>query len=202
MDRLDLAVFPSKQTSILPLIMVFCEEGRSVGSNSGGRDISTKRSGPMKIASKLVTVSFVTGLAMLSTIQAQEKKIKREDLPTTVQKTVGEQSKGGTIRGFSTEIDKGETIYEAELSVNGHKKDISMDEQGNIVEVEEEVSINSLPPAVKDGLTRAAGSGTIGKVESLTKAGKLVAYEAVVKTGTKSSEIQVGPEGRKLAHPE
>jgi hypothetical protein len=55
---------------------------------------------------------------------------------------------------------------------------------------------------VKDGLIKAAGSGTVGKIESITKNGKLVAYEAVVKTGTKRSEIQVGPDGKKLAHPE
>jgi hypothetical protein len=77
-----------------------------------------------------------------------------------------------------------------------------MDEQGNIMEIEEEVSLDSLPPAVKEGLMKAAGSGTIGKVESLTKQGNLVAYEAVVKTRTKCREIQVGPGGKKLAHPQ
>jgi hypothetical protein len=77
-----------------------------------------------------------------------------------------------------------------------------MDEEGRVVEVEEEVAMDSLPPAVKEGITKAAGAGTISKVESLTKNGKLVAYEAAVKTGTKRSEIQVGPDGNKLAHPE
>ena len=53
------------------------------------------------------------------------------------------------------------------------------------------------------GSSRAPnGTGTIGKIESLTKGGKLVAYEAHVKTGTKRSEIQVGPNGEKLARPE
>jgi hypothetical protein len=156
----------------------------------------------MNLRTKLVMASLVTGLAALSSVQAQEKKIKREDLPPAVEKTVAEQSKGATIRGFSTELEKGKRIYEAKLTVNGHGKDISMDEQGNIVEVEEEVSMDSLPPGVKDGLIKAAGTGAIGKIESLTKKGKLVAYEAVVKTGTKRSEIQVGPDGRKLAHPE
>ena len=42
----------------------------------------------------------------------------------------------------------------------------------------------------------------MGKVESLTKNGKLVAYEAIVSTGTGKSEIQVGPEGKPLAHEE
>ena len=77
-----------------------------------------------------------------------------------------------------------------------------MDKDGKILEIEEELSLDSLPPAVRDGLTRAAGSGTITRVEALTKNDKLVAYEAVVSNGTKHSEIQVGPDGKKLAHSE
>jgi uncharacterized membrane protein YkoI len=153
----------------------------------------------MNLSSRLC-VALVIGVAMVSVAHAQEKKIKREDLPPAVEKTVAEQSKGATIRGFSTEIEKGKRLYEAALTVNGHGKDISMDQKGNIVEVEEEVSMDSLTPAVKEGLKKAAGIGTIGKIESLTKNGKLVAYEAVVKRGTKRSEIQVGPNGEKLTH--
>jgi hypothetical protein len=135
-------------------------------------------------------------------MQAQEKKIKRSDLAAAVEKTVAEQSKGATIKGFATEVEDGKKTYEAEMTVNGHGKDISMDEKGNILEIEEEVAIASLPPAVKEGLTKAAGKGTIEKVESLTKKGKIVAYEAAIKTGTKKSEVQVGPDGKKLAHEE
>ena len=151
---------------------------------------------------RIIVLSLMTALAVLSAAHAQEKKIKRAELPPAVEKTVAEQSKGATVRGFSTEMEKGKRLYEAELTVNGHGKDISMDEKGNIVEVEEEVALDALPPAVKAGLTKAAGAGTISKVESLTKGGKLVAYEAGVKTGTKRSEVQVGPDGAKLAHPE
>ena len=152
------------------------------------------------IGAQLAVLSLITGLAVLTTAQAQEKKIKREELPPAVEKTVSEQSQGATIKGFSTEIDKGKRLYEVELTVNGHGKDISMDKDGKIVEVEEEVAMDSLPSEVKAGLTRAAGRGTISKVESLTKGGKLVAYEADVKSGLKHSEVQVGPNGEKLAH--
>jgi hypothetical protein len=155
----------------------------------------------MKISIRLSAVSLIV-FSMLSTGQAQEKKIKREQLPPAVEKTVAEQSKGAEIRGFSTEMEKGKRLYEVALTVNSHGKDISMDKNGNIVEIEEEVSMDSLPQAVQEGLKKAARAGTISKIESLTKKGKLVAYEAVVKTGTKRSEIQVGPNGEKLAHPE
>jgi hypothetical protein len=151
---------------------------------------------------RLAVLSLIAGLAGLTAAQAQEKKIKREELPPAVEKTVAQQSQGATVKGFSTEVEKGKTLYEVELAVNGHSKDISMDKDGKIVEVEEEVAMDSLPPEVKAGLTRAAGKGTITKVESLTKGGKLVAYEASVKNGPKQSEVQVGPNGNKLAHEE
>src|SRR6202047_1431171 len=154
------------------------------------------------MGARLAVLSLITGLAIATTMQAQEKKITRGELPPGVEKTVAEQSQGATIKGFSTELDKGKRVYEVELSVNGHGKDISMDKDGKIVEVEEEVAMDSLPPEVKAGLTSAAGSGTILKVESLTKGGKLVAYEADVKNGPKHSEVQVGPNGNKLAHEE
>jgi len=142
----------------------------------------------------VLTIGFQT--------RAQEKKLQRSELPPAVQKTVDEQSKGATVKGFSTEVEDGKKIYEVQLTVNGHGKDVSMDAQGHVLEIEEETSLESLPAAVRDGLTKAAGKGTIRKVESLTKNGKLVAYEAAVKTGTKNSEVQVGPDGKKLAHPE
>jgi hypothetical protein len=156
----------------------------------------------MNLTIKLAILFLAAGLGTASAVQSQEKKIKREELPTAVERTVAEQAKGAAIRGFSKEIEKGKTYYEVELTVNGHGKDVSMDENGTIVEVEEVVPLNSLSAPVRAGLEKAAGAGRITKVESLTKGGKLVAYEAVVKTGGKRSEIQVGPDGKRLAHPE
>jgi len=134
--------------------------------------------------------------------QEQEKKIPRSDLPPAVEKTVAEQSKGARIRGFSEEKENGQTLYEAELIVNGHSKDVLVDVNGTIVEVEEQVPIESLPPAVREGLHAKAGSGKLINVERLTKKDKLVAYEAKVLTNGKKSEVQVGPEGKPLDHEE
>jgi len=156
----------------------------------------------MNLIGKLIGAALLVGLATVSLAQAQEKKLKREQLPPAVEKTVATESQGATINGFATEVEKGKRLYEVELTVNGRSKDISMDKNGKVLEVEEEVTMDSLSAAVQEGLRKAAGAGTIGKIESLTKGGKLVAYEAHVKTGTKRSEIQVGPNGEKLARPE
>jgi len=77
-----------------------------------------------------------------------------------------------------------------------------MDAHGNILEIEQEGSFDSLPDSVRSALTKAAGSGKITKIESFTKNGRLVAYEAQVKGGIRHREIQVGPNGEKLKHEE
>jgi hypothetical protein len=133
---------------------------------------------------------------------AQEKKIKRSELPAAVEKTVVEQSKGATIRGFNKDTENGQTMYEAELLVNGRSKDVQMDANGAVTEVEEQVGMEALPAAVRAGLEAKAGQGKITKVESITKKEKLVAYEAQVLTDGKKSEVQVGPDGKPLAHKE
>jgi uncharacterized membrane protein YkoI len=145
----------------------------------------------------LAAVLLVGGLEV-----AQEKKIKRADLPPAVEKTIAVQSAGATVKGFSKETEKGQTYYEAEMIVNGHSKDILIDTNGAIVEVEEEVAMDALPTEVKAGLQAKAGEGKLVKVETLTKQDKLVAYEAQVRKDGKKSEVQVGPDGKPLDHEE
>jgi uncharacterized membrane protein YkoI len=148
-------------------------------------------------------LAFATGILLLAgNASAQEKKINRSELPPAVEKTVAAQSAGATIRGFSTEKENGQTLYEVEMTVKGHSKDVSITADGSIVEVEEQVALDSLSPEVKAGLQAKAGKGKITKVESLTKKDKLVAYEAKVETNGKKSEVQVGPDGKPLDHEE
>ncbi len=151
--------------------------------------------------SKLVVIAALS-LTLTAFAEENEKKLKRAELPPAVQKTVAEQSHGATIKGFSQEKENGQIYYEAEMLVSGHSKDVTMSKDGSIVEVEEQVDLDSLPAAVKLGLQSKAGQGKIVKVESLTKHDKLVAYEAKVQDNGKRKEIQVGPEGKPLDHEE
>jgi len=150
----------------------------------------------------LIAAIAAAGLVLAGTASAQEKKIKRSELPPAVEKTVAAQSAGATIRGFSEEKEKGQTFYEAEMIMNGHNKDVLIATDGTVVEVEEQVTLDSLPAEVKAGLQAKAAQGKILKVESITKKDKLVAYEAKVETNGKKSEVQVGPDGKPLDHEE
>lgn len=151
-----------------------------------------------------LTYQFLTASVLAITVcaVAQEKKIDRSALPPAVQKTVQAQSRGATVKGFSTDVENGKKVYEAEMMVNGHSRDIEIAPDGTLNEVEEEIAFNSLPSNVQTSLTAKARGAKITKVESLKKQDKLVAYEAAITKGTKHSEIQVGPDGKKLSHEE
>lgn len=156
----------------------------------------------MTVSRRIPLAWLAIFLTVVALAQEQEKKIQRSELPAAVENTVAEQSKDATIRGFSQEKENGQTYYEAELIVNGHKKDVLIDATGSVVEVEEQVTVESLPQAVREGLQAKAGTGKIVKVETLNKKGKLVAYEAKVLTNGKKSEVQVSPDGKPLDHEE
>jgi uncharacterized membrane protein YkoI len=154
----------------------------------------------MKITSaRILAVALLSICSLLittATAQDNEKRVKMKDLPQAVQDTVREQSKGATLRGLAKEVEHGQTYYEAELKVKGHNKDILIDPTGAVVEVEEQVALASLPPDVRVGIEKQAGKGKIVNVESITKNNAVVAYEAHIKTGKKSSEVKVGTDGQ------
>jgi len=122
-----------------------------------------------------------------------------KDLPAAVQKTVAEQTRAGRLGGLSKEIENGKTYYEAETTVNGKSRDILIDPGGTIVEVEESVTLESLPIAARAGLERVAGSGRILRIESVTRE-SVVTYEAVIERHGKKSEVSVNADGSLLKH--
>jgi hypothetical protein len=148
----------------------------------------------------LLTVAFLALCCAPNTF-GQESRVKRADLPAAVRATVDRESAGATIKGYSKERENGKTAYEVELVANGMTRDIMMDASGNVLEVEQQVTFESLPSPVQSALKAAAGKGTIGVIESLTKNGNLVAYEAHIKGG-RTREVQVGPNGEKLTRKE
>jgi hypothetical protein len=136
---------------------------------------------------------LVAVLFALVELSAADKKIQRKDLPVAVQRTVqSEEAAGAKIVGLATEVEGGRTMYEIETTVHGHTRDLLVAEDGQIVETEEETSIDVVPAAVKNALE---ARGRVGKVETVTK-GKTVTYEAVVEKNGKKTEVAVNPSGK------
>lgn len=156
----------------------------------------------MSPITKISTAFVGLMLAFAPCAHSQDKRIKKSDLPPAVQRTAAQQSAGATVRGYAQETENGKLEYEIEMTVNGHSKDVNIDHDGNVLEIEEGVTLGDLPAAVRASLQKQAAAGKITKVESVSEQDKLVAYEAHILTGAKKSEVQVGPDGKPLDHEE
>jgi len=118
------------------------------------------------------------GLALLVSVAvAAEKKIQMKDLPPTVLKTVQDQTKGAEIHGITSETEQGKLTYEVETMVNGKHRDITVDAKGVLAEVEEETTLDAIPPAAKAAFEKKAAGGKIAMVETVTR-GSDTSYEA------------------------
>ena len=155
----------------------------------------------MPLNLKGISVAIV-GLCFTGALLAADKKIGKSELPSAVRKTAEQQSMGSTVIGYSKEKEDGKLEYEVHMTVKGHSKDVTIAPDGQLLEVEEQLTMSELPAEVRTALQSKAGKGKITKIESLMKRGTIVAYEAQVLTAGRHAEVQVGPDGKTLNHEE
>ena len=129
-------------------------------------------------------IGYIVLAAGLSFVAfAAETKVKMQDLPAAVQNAVKEQTKDATLVGLNKETENGQTVFEVETKVNGRTRDLLLDKTGAVIEVEEEVDLNSIPAAAKEAIQKqAAGARWVTSVCTgawlLAKAGLLDGYRA------------------------
>ena len=130
--------------------------------------------------------------------EGDETPIKQSDLPAPVQATVAVQAKGAKIHGLSKETEDGRLNYELELVLaDGHRKDLDINAAGTVTEIEEEVVMSSLPPAVQNAIHANAGSRKVVRIERVSKGdGTLRGYEIGLRDGAARSELHLGPDGK------
>jgi hypothetical protein len=138
-------------------------------------------------------------VALGAFVLAQEKKgkgLQLKDLPAAVQKTVQANLKGGEIKNIAREKEGGVEQYEVESVLNGKARDFNVDSKGALLVVEEETTLDAIPAAAKAGILKKVGDGKLGMVETFTKTGQPMMFEAAYtdKKG-KKHEVLVKADG-------
>ena|SRR6201996_4934077 len=110
---------------------------------------------------KVFTTAF---LIAVTSVSIAERRITKSDLPAPVQQTADAQSAGAAIVGYAKDIEERKVEYEVQLMVDGHTKDVTIDPQGNLLEVEEQVQTDALPASVLSGLHAQAGKAGLQKL--------------------------------------
>jgi hypothetical protein len=131
-------------------------------------------------------------LALTGAAQADEEKIAVKELPKAVVKAVKAKFPGAKIKeAAEEEDDEGETTYEVSLEFKGHSYDVALEPDGEIVEIEKEISSEELPKAVQKALAASHPKAKIEKAEVVTKEGEAPYYELLI-----TSEVAFTAKGK------
>ena len=158
----------------------------------------------------------MSGIATMVTLSlawtsasANGDEIKLSECPAAVQKTFEREANGAKIDEVEKEIEDGKTTYEAHVIIDGKEYEITVAEDGTLLEkaLEEdddenddregetvEIKMADCPAAVQKTLKREANGADIEFVDKETKDGKTI-YEVDVKIDAKNYEIRVGKDG-------
>ncbi len=124
-----------------------------------------------------IFAAFLPIAWILSATQAGATGTDVKSLPAAVQAAI-RHNLTGEIRNIHKEIENGLEQYEVESLVDGKKRDFSVDSQGVLLVVETETTIDAVPSAAKAAILKKAGSGKVIGVETFSKPGQPMMYEA------------------------
>jgi len=126
-----------------------------------------------------------------------EEQVSIDQVPAGVKATILKEAMGGVVKEIERETEKGKTIYEAEIIIDGREIEIEVAADGTLLEREEEVSLDQVPAAVKATILKEAKGAVITEVEKESSKGKTY-YEAEWVVGGKEVEIKVATDGTLL----
>jgi hypothetical protein len=142
------------------------------------------------------TLFFTVALATLTF--AGGPSLKMESLPASVQSAVKAQTTNAKILNISAVNANGRTGYEVEMTIDGQSRDVEFDADGNILEIEEQVNLSSIPAAAKSTIQAQSAKATFVKVDKVTK-GANISYVALLKSPSGSNfELGVNAAGKVL----
>ncbi|MFW6107455.1 MAG: PepSY-like domain-containing protein [bacterium] len=151
---------------------------------------------------KHVLVKVLTGVVLLTVGARQEELWAGEQkvvpggpapqpglggLPQAVRQAILDEAKGGRIEGFRA-------VYEVELAGDRRIR-VEVGPNGEIEEMEVDVSLDDVPPAPKEAILRATGEAEIEELRKITDGGR-TRYKVEFRGGRGEGELVVDAAGR------
>ena len=94
-----------------------------------------------------------------------DERVVFRDLPDAVQNTLNNTYAGIQFGDFSKDMEDGHTVYETSYKEDGVEREMALTADGYVLEVEEEVGYDALPPAVQLLLDTKYAGGKIDEME-------------------------------------
>ncbi|UCG15191.1 MAG: hypothetical protein JSV19_07820 [Phycisphaerales bacterium] len=140
----------------------------------------------------------LVGWAMDTEEKEDAGKVTIEQLPAKAKDAVQRLVGTNTIKELEKETEHGTVVYGVEWTANGKEWEAEFTADGELLEVEEAVSADEVPAAVRDAAAKALGKAAKVEFERVT----ITLYEAEATVDGKEREILISPTGKLVHHKE
>jgi hypothetical protein len=138
-------------------------------------------------------------LAMVVTVRAGEEAVSLDKPPKKVTEAVKTKFPKAELVKASKEEENGKTVYEVKIKAEDTTMDVSVSEDGKILEIEKTITAKQLPKAVADAVEAKYPKATYKKIEEIIKEDKTEKYEILLVTAEKKTfEVSFDPKGKFL----
>jgi hypothetical protein len=142
------------------------------------------------LKSRLQTVALIASLALGWTfVLAQSEKLDPSKLPPKVAEAVKARFPGATITQVTKELENGVVVYDIEMTRGGKKHEMDCQEDGTLIDVQNEVPASALPAGASDAIKKKHPGSTIKEVGEIlvAKDGKETRdhFEVMIETAEK-----------------
>jgi uncharacterized membrane protein YkoI len=123
------------------------------------------------------------------------KEVKLEDVPPAAQAVIESYTSGEGIEKITHEEEEGNNFYKVEYKNDGRKFELEVDKDGEVLEAEEIVTLEDLPPAAQETVKTESAGAEIKELALLeTEEGKTF-YEVEFEKDGKEHRIKIAEDG-------
>jgi hypothetical protein len=157
----------------------------------------------MRIAGCVLSVDVLAflGAALIPLWADDEEKVPLDKLPKAVTEAVKKRFPDAELQSAEKEKEGDKTVFEVGIKNKGQKIDVTVTEDGKVVEIEKEIEAKSLPKAVSETLEKKYPKATYKTIEEVIKVkdGKdePAYYEVLLVTSdNKKLEVSLSADGK------
>ena len=124
-----------------------------------------------------------------------EEVISLDKAPAAVRSAVNKALGSHKLERLVRERENGRTVYEAKFTVKGVRHEVTVSQEGKVLEEEQALDPAKLPSLVSRAVTGKHADGEIAEAELVKSDGKTF-YAVDIRVGKTSRELQVTPDGK------
>jgi hypothetical protein len=150
-----------------------------------------------RLISARAVVFGLSATVAITVVAAQDLPL--DEVPSAVMKAVKKRYPNGKITSASKEDEDGKPTYEISLKNDGVAIDAVYREDGTLVQIEKEIDINNLPPAVMKTVSEKHPARTIKKAEEVSQGVKVFFHVNIALDAERSVELAIDRDGKVLS---